>query len=516
MKTYKFFGMLLASIFSLTAVAGLAACGGDDHSHIDQNKDDKCDVCGIKMPELNEDWEGTVYTIVGAGSGLLFENDWDVETDDPARTFAATSSGGKEIHTLTIDLYEGDAFQIIHDHGWDGQICYKNVANGGKDANGNAVFVESTSINPSLSDIVVGEGQSGQYELTLTIEKGSSPLLTFEKKQAFTDLVLLKLVDVDGVSPCFSENFLKHAILRERGGIYYKRGANVPAAPYIPATTPDMMKFGGWMKSDGTIWQGGALTEDMTLQLKYVEDDNPGFYADKQGSKYYLVGESATEGSSLYNNNWSKVPALELKRVESYAQHNVYELKNVVLRGGDKFRIAYGTNELSKGTWVDLSSPVSVEGDQAVLQDNQDSTYTIRIVVTADASGNVTEMKIGATWTNGLLNGYYLVGTYLDPAFGAAADDPYNSRTQFFWEASAGVFFTDIIVSDGTLATGKNYAEFLIKWYQTDGNGKTYTAERSGGPALEKTTPRIQLAPGAWRLTINTNDMTITWEKPAT
>ena len=511
---------LFAGVIAVSAMAGLAACGkgGDNegvHFDVDVNGDGKCDDCGTLMSEQNKDWTGTVYSLVGTGSGILFENDWDDQTDDPARTFAGAyaSDGKTELHTLKVDLYEGDVFEIIHDHAWDGQIGFNSVVNGSKDEKGTVLFEESPSIT-AISDIRVAEGQSGTYELTVKKEEGASPKLYFKKTAGFDDIVLLKLIYPDG-SPCFSTNFLKHANLAERAGIYFKKGATVSAMPFTPTkTAPVMQEFGGWEKLDGTAWTGGPINVDTTLRVRYVEEKDDSFIHDNTAAEYYLIGEATYEDSMLYGNNWTRTDGLKFKRVNGYVYHNVYELKNVVLAEDDKFQIAWGDGLTSQFEWF-KNSPVTADGQKAVLRQSADAVYDIRLVVNVDASQNVTSMYIELVEVAAIPYGYYLVGTHLDPTFGEAADAPFN-QSNYLWR-SGTEYHIDIIVSESMLsvASGGQYAEFLIKWYQKDGNGPAYGVSTSGGTATGVNDEHIKLPVGVWTIYFHSDTKVIEWVEKA-
>ncbi len=550
MKSGKFIGAFLAGVLTFSAFVGLAACGKDNGGsgngggngngggsgstdcteHVDANGDGRCDKCGELTTDKNKDWTGNVYNLVGTGSGSLFANDWDPKKLDADLIFTAAyaSDGVTEVHTLEIELYEGDVFQIIHGGGWSGQLGFNSLENEGKDDQGIEYFIESPSIG-DISDIQVAEGQSGTYELTLTIGHGGGalPVIGFEKKSSIADseLALLKLVDAKG-SPCFSTNFLKHAHLKERGGIFFKKGVVIPAIPYTPAanTTPVAMTFGGWDK-DGEKWKGGKINSDMTLTVHYDEAVDTSYIADKADAAYYLIGESTYTDSLFYGNEWKQTAALRLGRSEGYKYHNVYELKRVILNSGDKFQIGWGNDQTSKFSWIASSGEVKIsdEPEKAEIAPNQSGVYDVRIIVTVDASGTVQKMNISLNKITTVPYGYYLVGTYLDPTFGPDADDPYSAFTSWFYEESTGKMHANVIVTERMFAEGTQYAEFLIREYSTLGDGPIYGVAQNGGTAqVGEDAPHFKLGAGVWRINFDpaetdpvtgeTTSWTISWE----
>jgi len=64
------------------------------------------------------------WTIVGTGlSPVLAESNWNNNCASSTVSFQATGNEVNEF-ALTVDLFAGDQFQVIHDFGWDDQRGY--------------------------------------------------------------------------------------------------------------------------------------------------------------------------------------------------------------------------------------------------------------------------------------------------------------------------------------------------------------------------------------------------------
>ncbi len=165
MKAKKLFGILLAGAMALSAVAGLAACGGNE------DPDDP------DTPDLPTKEDTTQYYIVGKGRGDLADqgdNGFDLEKNNHAFEKDTTQTGN--VFTITINLYEGDEFGIVHDNAWDGQMGIEIVENEGKDAEDKQIF--ETGGGYDIKNIKVAEGVNAKFKLTLT----TNPLLPSHNK----------------------------------------------------------------------------------------------------------------------------------------------------------------------------------------------------------------------------------------------------------------------------------------------------------------------------------------------
>ncbi len=104
------------------------------------------------------------YVAGTSAKGSLALNNWAADlSDDEKAQFQLTPTGNTNEFSLTIDLYEGDQFQVIHDWSWDGQKG----------------FGKFTDIDPEQMENAGGLGgtddtanvqvkQDGNYTITLT------------------------------------------------------------------------------------------------------------------------------------------------------------------------------------------------------------------------------------------------------------------------------------------------------------------------------------------------------------
>lgn len=518
MKAKKLFGILLAGAMALSAVAGLAACGGGKDPDTPVNPNPPVD----DPTDPNKDWEGTVYTLVGVGSGeALWTCNWDQKGEYPGLTFKGSyaEDGVTEVHTLTIDLYEGDEFQIIHGHDWAGQMGFSSVADAGM-LNGESYFVAAPG-GGQIQNINIATGKSGKYELTLTVAANVGTI-TFKQVESYAELALVKFVDQDNnvVGP-------SNANFNERGR-YYKKGATVPAIPFAPdeALTPPMMAFVGFEKVTGetaTKWEEGPITENMTLRYKYEEDANPDFVADKADAAYYLVGTSKN-GDSLLKGTDQKVEALKLEKQTQYKTHNVYVLNEVALYADDEIMFAWGENETSRFEWITNARNFTQKAESELAIVAAPGYYSIRLNVILDKDQKVTDMQISISKTGAILaDGWYFVGTYKGHT-DAWWDDPENAifltqdkNNPDIWTADITITSVDFVPKgwDDNPNGDLNKAALKIKWYQHDGQGdkSDYGVGSGSGTAGSG---NILLGEGTWTVTFDAKTHTVSWvEKQA-
>lgn len=105
------------------------------------------------------------YIVGTSAAGTLAQTNWAADVDDATKELFRLQPTGNAVNefAITIDLYAGDQFQIIHDWNWDGQKGFgyvkeydeNQIANGG-----------GLSGNDNTSNINVNE--DGSYTITLT------------------------------------------------------------------------------------------------------------------------------------------------------------------------------------------------------------------------------------------------------------------------------------------------------------------------------------------------------------
>ncbi len=143
---------------------------------------------------------GAIYYVIGSGRGDLAGMNWDHSR--AARSLPmmpARDAGGRTIHTATLALYAGDAFQICYGGTWDGQMgigymagchycdgisemdgLYHTAAEEQMaqvpDAEGIPVFTGAAEFGscPDRWNIQLADGMDGIYELTLIPAAGDT------------------------------------------------------------------------------------------------------------------------------------------------------------------------------------------------------------------------------------------------------------------------------------------------------------------------------------------------------
>ncbi len=478
-----------------TDADGDCVCDGcEEPFHTDPDGDGRCNVCGSEIGA----WDGPAFTLVGVGSGdALYACNWEADAQIAGLEFSSRYASDHEtgIHTLQIDLYEGDVFEISSDRSPEGRIGFEALSPDGADA----CFTRGEG-----GEIAVGKGASGLYSLTLLTSPQNMPVLTIVREEAF-DVVTLRLLDIDG-SPLGPSRLETEGKAR-----LYRRGALVPAVPFLPEETraPFLTAFDGYTLQGGELWQGGEADRDLTLTARYAEAPNDGYHPDKDGAEYFLVGSSSAD-SPLGDSMGERVEALRLLPDDSYERHNVYTLAEADLFAGDALEITWGENECSRFAWIvegDVSQQAGSE--RAVVE--RDGVYRIVISVDVSADGKVEGMQIAFTWCSPALTGYYLVGTYVSDAW---VDDPENASTVWLKE-EGDVWKCTITVTREMIPTWSadgERAEWRIRKYRRDGQGAQFGADASGEEgSAEKT---ILLGVGVWTITFSPSDLIIEWSQP--
>lgn len=158
----------------------------------------------FKSTELAEDTR--LWYVVGtSNAGILAESNWAAAVEDSVKEkFLMQPTGNTNEFSITIDMYEGDQFQVIHDWAWDGQHGFgyfkdvdatwmenggglggtDNTANANVIMSGNYTITLTTDPNNSLMD-------------TVTVVRNGDPVVegTETEKEPFvyTDLTSVKI-----------------------------------------------------------------------------------------------------------------------------------------------------------------------------------------------------------------------------------------------------------------------------------------------------------------------------------
>ena len=136
------------------------------------------------------------WYIAGSGKGSLKLNNWASALSDEEKAEFELVPTGNAVNefALTIDLYAGDQFQIIHDWSWDGQkgfgkfteIDETQMENGG----GLAGTADKANVNVIMDGnytITLTTNPDNQAQDTMSIVRNSDPLgeATEEEEESF-------------------------------------------------------------------------------------------------------------------------------------------------------------------------------------------------------------------------------------------------------------------------------------------------------------------------------------------
>ncbi len=117
----------------------------------------------FRANEVAEDTR--LWYVAGTSTkGSLAINNWAAAiSDDEKAQFQLTSTGNPNEFSLTIDLYEGDQFQVIHDWAWDGQKGFGKFTGLDPEQMENAGGLGGTDDTSNVQVL-----QDGNYTITLT------------------------------------------------------------------------------------------------------------------------------------------------------------------------------------------------------------------------------------------------------------------------------------------------------------------------------------------------------------
>ncbi len=123
----------------------------------------------FKSNQVTEDTR--TWTIVGKGKGeALALSNWNNGCEDALVTFVATGNAVNEF-TLTVDLFKGDQFQVIHDHDWADQRGYGKFTD--LDA---TMFENGGGLGGSPSTSNVNVIMDGNYTITIVTDPDNASL----------------------------------------------------------------------------------------------------------------------------------------------------------------------------------------------------------------------------------------------------------------------------------------------------------------------------------------------------
>ncbi len=115
------------------------------------------------------------YLAGTSSSGPLKDNNWAGNISDELKESFELKATGDAVNEfeITIDLFEGDQFQVIHDWSWDGQKgfgCFTEIDE--------TQFESGGSLGGSANTANVNVLVSGNYTITLTTDPDNSALDT--------------------------------------------------------------------------------------------------------------------------------------------------------------------------------------------------------------------------------------------------------------------------------------------------------------------------------------------------
>lgn len=170
MKKIKYL-LLSACMLSMTAAFAFTACS--------DNKE-PVDTTNPEEPSTFVE-DTTTYYAIGTGAGDLSASSWDMNYTGLSFVKDTTVTDAN-VYTLTMKMYAGDHFQIIHDASWNGQMGASYLS--GAIGYGSYAYATFDSENKMElfgggdwgSDIEAAQG--GVYTFTLTTYPGSTDLNT--------------------------------------------------------------------------------------------------------------------------------------------------------------------------------------------------------------------------------------------------------------------------------------------------------------------------------------------------
>lgn len=124
----------------------------------------------FKSTNVTEDTR--LWYIVGTGGNPdLAASNWAADVDDSVKEACQLKATGKETNefSITLNLYDGDQFQIIHDWAWDGQKgygCFTSIDDSQMENGGGLGGTDDTSNINVIKD--------GNYTITLTTDPDNS------------------------------------------------------------------------------------------------------------------------------------------------------------------------------------------------------------------------------------------------------------------------------------------------------------------------------------------------------
>ena len=138
----------------------------------DTFKENKTLYGSFKNTNVTEDKRP--WTIVGTGKGdALTLSSWNNACDDKLVSFVATGKNPNEF-TLTLDLFNGDQFQIIHDYDWTDQRGYGWF----KDLDA-TMFENGGGLSGDDKSSNVNVLKDGNYTITIVTDPDNSALDSF-------------------------------------------------------------------------------------------------------------------------------------------------------------------------------------------------------------------------------------------------------------------------------------------------------------------------------------------------
>lgn len=372
MKLKKWLATALAALMAVGTMGVFAACGDNPAEPENPNNPSN--------PSNPSDDTAIQYYLVGKGLGTLAISNWDQTNTDESLKFTRTGN----ILTITADLYEGDVFQIVHNQDWAGQMGADILTNEGKDAEDNQIF-EGVAGGGGPMNIQVAEGQSGKYELTVTLNSESdygSNTLTWERLEKYDVVFVSWYASDDTTEP-------EKTVVKK----------NTTTTSRTQTTTKRFYEFDKWVKKDGQTETAfdftQPLTENVDLYATYKEVANANYHEDESTWTIKIDNE---------------VVATFAKNTEDYAQHNVYTV-SYQFDEGDEFVITNGTTANAGITMPHAAVfPDNTDGNK--YKAAQGANYQFTLITDVDANKTVTVNELFFEELKPLYSGLAIVGGF--------------------------------------------------------------------------------------------------------
>ena len=377
----------------------------------------------FKSDEYVEDTNA--YYLCGTGAGDMGKSGWN-QADETSLAMTKQDVEGANVYTITIKMYAGDRFQILHGGTWDGQVgigymagaeycdgvndydkveytaADKKVAQVKNEA-GEVVFTGSDEYNKGFEvwNIILAPGMDGIYEFTYT---------TYPASPAYNQITYKLVEKIDGLAKTHDMHFI---------GTFNNWSEEYEEGELALTESEDKSSWVGFI----------TITEDHYAD--WTADENGELYA---AMKIYNVVDDLYYGITSDN---------ILLKAGTYAVKYTVEGNKVEVEECDYYVV---------GTLLDADgNPVNYavkDGVSPKLVANEDGSYSVEFQA-YDASGNAAYSWMvdqGKTDPNGVAA---IISIKVVYGASLGIKDWYSAEGGDNWYLSAGTYV--VTLADGAV-----------------------------------------------------------------